>query len=111
MPAMAALLDPSGKYKGRTRIRHYRVTAVQYCTLGRYIAPRKPNFRKGCLIQQSRKNPNMCPKISQETLAEKIGMTRSQVNFFRKKFEKLGFIHHDGGLHVNDSPLNVLLHA
>jgi CRP/FNR family transcriptional regulator, cyclic AMP receptor protein len=52
----------------------------------------------------------MWPKISQETLAERIGMTRSQVNFFRKKFEKLGFIHHNGGLHVNDSPLNVLLH-
>jgi len=52
----------------------------------------------------------MWPKISQETLAEMIGMTRSRVNFFRKKFEKLGFIHRNGGLHVNDSPLNVLLH-
>jgi hypothetical protein len=52
----------------------------------------------------------MWPKISQVTLAEMIGMTRSQVNFFRKKFEKLGFIHHNGGLHGNDSPLNVLQH-
>jgi hypothetical protein len=55
----------------------------------------------------------MWPKISQETPAEMIGMTRSQINFFRffrKEFEKLGFIHHNGGLHVNDSPLNVLLH-
>jgi CRP/FNR family cyclic AMP-dependent transcriptional regulator len=50
------------------------------------------------------------PKISQETLAEMVGTTRSRVNFFMKKFEKLGFIHHNGGLHVNDSLLNVVLH-
>ena len=50
------------------------------------------------------------PKISQETLAEMIGTTRSRVNFFMKKFEKLGFIHHNGGLHVNDSLLSVVLH-
>ena len=50
------------------------------------------------------------PKISQETLAEMIGTTRSRVNFFMKKFEKLGFITHNGGLHVNDSLLSVILH-
>jgi CRP/FNR family transcriptional regulator, cyclic AMP receptor protein len=50
------------------------------------------------------------PKISQETLAEMIGTTRSRVNFFMKKFEKLGFISHDGGLQVNDSLLSVVLH-
>ena len=50
------------------------------------------------------------PKISQETLAEMIGTTRSRVNFFMKKFEKLGFIRQNGGLHVNDSLLNVILH-
>jgi len=50
------------------------------------------------------------PKISQETLAEMIGTTRSRVNFFMKKFEKLGFIGYDGGLQVNDSLLSVVLH-
>jgi CRP-like cAMP-binding protein len=49
------------------------------------------------------------PKISQETLAEMIGTTRSRVNFFMKKFERLGFIHNNGGLHVNDSILSVIL--
>jgi CRP/FNR family cyclic AMP-dependent transcriptional regulator len=50
------------------------------------------------------------PKVSQETLAGMIGTTRSRVNFFMKKFEKLGFIHHEGGLHINDSLLTVVLH-
>ncbi len=50
------------------------------------------------------------PKISQETLAEMIGTTRSRVNFFMNKFKSLGFIHNDGGLHVNDSLLSVVLH-
>ena len=50
------------------------------------------------------------PKVSQETLAGMVGTTRSRVNFFMKKFEKLGFIDHDGGLRVNDSLLSVVLH-
>ena len=50
------------------------------------------------------------PKISQEMLAEMVGTTRSRVNFFMNKFKKLGFINYDGGLHVNDSLLSVVLH-
>jgi CRP-like cAMP-binding protein len=50
------------------------------------------------------------PKISQETLAEMVGTTRSRVNFFMNKFRKLGFIRYDGGLEVHSSLLNVLLH-
>jgi CRP-like cAMP-binding protein len=50
------------------------------------------------------------PKVSPETLAEMIGTTRSRVNFFMKKFEKLGFITQNGGLHVNNSLLSVVLH-
>jgi CRP/FNR family transcriptional regulator, cyclic AMP receptor protein len=50
------------------------------------------------------------PKVSQETLAEMIGTTRSRVNFFIKKFEKLGFLTTSGGLRVNDSLLSVVLH-
>jgi CRP/FNR family cyclic AMP-dependent transcriptional regulator len=51
------------------------------------------------------------PKISQGTLAEMIGTTRSRVNFFMTKFRKLGFIGYDGGLHINPSLLSVVLHS
>ena len=50
------------------------------------------------------------PLISQETLAEMIGTTRSRVNFFMKKFQRLGFIDYKDGLKVNQSLLTVVLH-
>jgi hypothetical protein len=50
------------------------------------------------------------PKISQETLAEMVGTTRSRVNFFMNRFRKLGFIRYNGGLDVHSSLLNVVLH-
>jgi len=50
------------------------------------------------------------PPISQETLAEMIGTTRSRVNFFMKKFQRLGFIDYADGLKVNNSLLSVVLH-
>jgi CRP/FNR family cyclic AMP-dependent transcriptional regulator len=54
------------------------------------------------------------PKISQETLAEMVGTTRSRVSFFMNRFRKLGFIHYAGGvaggLQVHSSLLNVVLH-
>jgi CRP/FNR family transcriptional regulator, cyclic AMP receptor protein len=49
-------------------------------------------------------------KISQETLAEMIGTTRSRVSFFMNKFRKLGFIEYNGKLEVHNSLLNVVLH-
>ena len=49
-------------------------------------------------------------KISQETLAEMIGTTRSRVSFFMNKFRKMGFIEYNGELHVHSSLLNVVLH-
>jgi len=49
-------------------------------------------------------------KVSQETLAEMIGTTRSRVSFFMNKFRKLGFIEYNGGLHVHSSLLNIVLH-
>jgi len=49
-------------------------------------------------------------KISQETLAEMVGTTRSRVSFFLNKFRKLGFINYNGDLHVHSSLLNVVLH-
>ena len=51
------------------------------------------------------------PKISQETLAEMVGTTRSRVNFFMNKFKKLGFVEYNGGgLKVNPSLLTVVVH-
>jgi CRP/FNR family transcriptional regulator, cyclic AMP receptor protein len=54
------------------------------------------------------------PNVSQETLAEMVGTTRSRVNFFMNKFRKLGFIHYNGGLNsglqVHSSLLSVVLH-
>jgi CRP/FNR family cyclic AMP-dependent transcriptional regulator len=64
--------------------------------LARYGKQDKPQF--------------VLPKVSQETLAEMIGTTRSRVNFFMNKFKKLGFIDYEGGLHVNNSLLSVILH-
>jgi CRP-like cAMP-binding protein len=49
-------------------------------------------------------------KISQETLAEMIGTTRSRVSFFMNKFRKLGLINYNGHLEVHPSLLNVVLH-
>ncbi|MDR3728080.1 MAG: Crp/Fnr family transcriptional regulator [Terracidiphilus sp.] len=58
----------------------------------------KPGVRDACI-----------PPISQETLAEMIGTTRSRVSFFMNRFRKLGFIDYDGRIKVNRSLLNVVL--
>jgi len=60
-------------------------------------------------------NPeSVIPKLSQETLAEMVGTTRSRVSFFMNRFRKLGFINYaggpEGGLQVHSSLLNVVLH-
>jgi len=52
----------------------------------------------------------LIPKISQESLAEMIGTTRSRVSFFMNRFRKLGFLEYNGGIKVNKSLLNVILH-
>jgi CRP/FNR family transcriptional regulator, cyclic AMP receptor protein len=49
-------------------------------------------------------------RISQETLAEMVGTTRSRVSLFMNKFRKLGFINYNGSLEVHNSLLNVVLH-
>src|SRR5216110_2645292 len=60
------------------------------------------------------KPETVIPKISQETLAEMVGTTRSRVSFFMNRFRKLGFIHYncglESGLQVHSSLLNVVLH-
>ncbi len=56
------------------------------------------------------KPETVIPKISQETLAEIVGTTRSRINVFMNKFRKLGFIHYNGVLEVHSSLLNIVLH-
>ncbi len=57
------------------------------------------------------KAQRVLPKLSQETLAEMVGTTRSRVNFFMNKFRKLGLIEYNGGgLKVNSSLLSIVLH-
>jgi CRP/FNR family cyclic AMP-dependent transcriptional regulator len=52
----------------------------------------------------------LIPKISQETLAEMIGTTRSRVSFFMNRFRKMGFVEYNGRIRVHKSLLNVVLH-
>ncbi len=52
----------------------------------------------------------LIPKISQETLAEMVGTTRSRVSFFMNRFRKLGFIEYSDRIRVHKSLLNVVLH-
>ena len=56
------------------------------------------------------KPETVIPKISQETLADMIGTTRSRVSFFMNRFRKLGFIEYNGKLSIHSSLLNVILH-
>jgi len=63
------------------------------------------------LARYGQTNPQRTlPKVSQETLAEMIGATRSRVNFFMNKFRKLGLIEYNGGLKINSSLLSIVLH-
>jgi CRP/FNR family cyclic AMP-dependent transcriptional regulator len=52
----------------------------------------------------------LIPKVSQGTLAEMVGTTRSRVNFFMNRFRKMGFIEYNGEIRVHQSLLNVILH-
>jgi hypothetical protein len=52
----------------------------------------------------------LIPQITQETLAEMIGTTRSRVSFFMNRFRKLGFVDYNGRIRVHKSLLNVILH-
>jgi CRP-like cAMP-binding protein len=58
--------------------------------------------------KESRPEPILA-KVSQETLAEMIGSTRSRVSFFMNKFRKLGLIDYNGSIEIHSSLLNVVL--
>lgn len=59
---------------------------------------------------EEHKPQRVIPKTSEAALAEMVGTTRSRVNFFMNRFEKLGFISNDGALTINNSLLSVVLH-
>jgi CRP-like cAMP-binding protein len=61
-------------------------------------------------VGKESKTEPIIPKISQETLADMVGTTRSRISFFMNKFRKLGFIEYNGGLHVHSSLLDIVLH-
>jgi len=61
-------------------------------------------------LAQPGESDTKIPKISQESLAEMVGTTRSRVSFFMNRFRKLGFIDYDSVIHVHKSLLNVVLH-
>ena len=56
------------------------------------------------------KTESIVPKITQETLADMVGTTRSRISFFMNKFKKLGFLDNNGGLNIHSSLLNIVLH-
>jgi CRP-like cAMP-binding protein len=61
-------------------------------------------------IGQPGQQQTLIPPITQETLADMIGTTRSRVSFFMNRFRKMGFIEYNGRIHVHKSLLNVVLH-
>lgn len=61
-------------------------------------------------VRKQWKAAEIVAKVSTGNFGEMIGTTRSRVSFFMNKFRKLGFIKYNGGLHVNDSLLRVILH-
>lgn len=63
------------------------------------------------LARYGQTNPETkLPRVSQETLAEMIGTTRTRVNFFMNKFRRLGFIEYNGRIKINTALLNIVLH-
>jgi CRP/FNR family transcriptional regulator, cyclic AMP receptor protein len=63
------------------------------------------------LARYGQTNPEtLLPRVSQETLAEMIGATRTRVNFFMNKFRRLGFIEYNGRIKINAALLNIVLH-
>jgi CRP/FNR family transcriptional regulator, cyclic AMP receptor protein len=81
--------------------------------VGRGLSRRKALARVLLLADLGKdgKPASVIAKISQESLAEMIGTTRSRVSFFMNKFRKLGFVaYHRGGWSVHSSLLNVVLH-
>ena len=61
-------------------------------------------------VGKEAQSETVVPQVSQETLAEMVGTTRSRVNFFMNKFRKLGFIDYNGKLEVKSSLLSIVLH-
>src|ERR1700720_4744385 len=83
------------------------------CRYGRITFLCRLRYRYGLLAAGPGKDTRpelVIAKISQETLAEMIGTTRSRVSAFMNKFGKLGFIEYNGGLEIHQSLLGMVLH-
>jgi CRP-like cAMP-binding protein len=90
-----------------------KCSQAEFLTFSRVRRHEKRLARALLILARYGKNggaETLVPKVSQETLAELVGTTRSRVNFFMNKFRKLGFIHYNGGIRVHNSLLNVVLH-
>ena len=59
---------------------------------------------------KGKRQPFLAPDITHEVLAEMVGTTRARISFFMNKFRDLGFLHYNGGLQINESLLDVVLH-
>jgi CRP/FNR family transcriptional regulator, cyclic AMP receptor protein len=103
--AVIAVLGPCGFFgegclAGQS-IRMSTATAMTDCSIMRLTR---------ATVVETLRPETVIPKISQETLAEMVGTTRSRVSFFMNKFRRLGFIKYNGTLEVHSSLLNVVLH-
>ena len=91
-----------------------RTIRVEEDLVDHIINPTEKRLARALLLlanygKEGRPEP-LIAKVSQETLSEMIGTTRSRVSFFMNKFRKLGFIEYNGTLEVHNSLLNVVLH-
>ncbi|PYR78564.1 MAG: Crp/Fnr family transcriptional regulator [Acidobacteria bacterium] len=110
LTACALVLVPR---RQMTRLLHQRNMRIEADLIDQLFNSSEKRLARTLLLlaRYGQVNPQRkLPQISQETLAEMIGATRSRVNFFMNKFRKLGFIEYNGGLRIHNSLLSVVLH-
>jgi CRP/FNR family transcriptional regulator, cyclic AMP receptor protein len=97
---------------GRRRLLLQR--AAELCELGFLFGEQIYDLARILLLLanfgKENESEHVIAPVSQETLAEMVGTTRSRVDFFMNKFRRLGFIDYNGGLEVHPSLLNIVLH-
>jgi CRP/FNR family cyclic AMP-dependent transcriptional regulator len=98
----------------RQSLARYRLTRVEEDLVDQLFNSSEKRLARVLLLManfgKEGKPEPVIPKISQETLTEIVGTTRSRVNTFMNKFRQLGFINYNGDLEVHHSLLNVILH-
>jgi len=102
------------EFTRRQSLARYRLTRVEEDLVDQLFNSSEKRLARVLLLManfgKEGKPEPVIPKISQETLAEIVGTTRSRVNTFMNKFRQLGFINYNGDLEVHHSLLNVILH-